>query len=37
MNARNMDIEPQLRRKAYYERIGVDSMTPLWEDRKSVV
>jgi len=31
MNARNTDIEPQLRRKAYYERIGVDSMTPLWE------
>jgi len=31
MNARNLDLESQLSRKAYYDRIGVDNMTPLWE------
>lgn len=33
MNARNPDLEPraQAQRQDYYDRIGVDSMAPLWE------
>ena len=31
MNARNLSVESQLDRKGYYDRIGIDSMTPLWE------
>jgi gentisate 1,2-dioxygenase len=31
MNARSLDPAAQQQRKAYYDRIGIDSMTPLWE------
>ncbi len=31
MNATNTSLESQMQRKDYYDRIGVDSMTPLWE------
>jgi gentisate 1,2-dioxygenase len=31
MNSRNTNLESQLSRKAYYDRIGADNMTPLWE------
>src|SRR5438093_6264537 len=31
MNASNLALESQLSRKAYYDRIGVDNMTPLWQ------
>lgn len=31
MNATNIDLESRLSRKAYYDRIGADNMTPLWE------
>jgi gentisate 1,2-dioxygenase len=31
MNANNLDPTAQLQRRAYYDRIGIDSMTPLWE------
>lgn len=31
MNANNLDPTAQLQRRAYYDRIGIESMTPLWE------
>ena len=31
MNARSLDPAAQQLRKAFYDRIGIDSMTPLWE------
>jgi gentisate 1,2-dioxygenase len=31
MNATTIDLESRLSRKAYYDRIGADNMTPLWE------
>jgi len=31
MNATNTSLESQMQRKEYYDRIGIDSMTPLWE------
>ena len=31
MNARSLDPAAQQQRKAFYDRIGIDSMTPLWE------
>ena len=37
MTAKNLDLQSQLSRKAYYDRIGIDNMTPLWEVMSSLV